>query len=127
MGEGMRSGALMALIAALVMFSPPTRGEVTIDKLKQTLGRLSIVHSAAMQSGKVSDADTAVILVDALMRDLTTLKGELRDGLLAKPAKNEAVRGTLSAMEVSTTSKPDKCHGTTALGDWLKVHFVGKT
>jgi len=122
------------LVLAVTIILVQVQGDDTIDVLKQTLGRLNMAYQTAAQSKKTSDIDSTIELVSDLITKLGALKTKLRGGFFSETNKQaeelkKAARGTLTEMEVQTTSKPEDCDDLdkTQDGDWLKVHFVGKT
>lgn len=116
------------IVVALVAVTWLVDADDTIDRLKQTLGRLNMAYKQVQETNKQSDIDQSVNLITELEKGLAELKGKLSDGVFATDKKAVKVESKLKELEIEVTGKPPgKCRYKTADGDYLKVHFVGKT
>ena len=72
----MASKDVLVLTIAFGLFAS-IGASTSVSSLKQTLGRLSLAHGEAEATGKVSDIDVVVGLIDKMTRDLASMRKEL--------------------------------------------------
>merc|ERR1712086_885998 len=121
------------VLLILLFIVAPASSDDTIDILKQTLGRLNMAYQKASQSKTPADIEKTIDLVSSLTSKLDNLKAKLKtSGFETAAARKAAVRGTLTEIQIIPTGQlPKGCKKRdtprTQDGDWLKVHYVGKT